>query len=203
MPLFIRKAEIVQFGIRKLFLAASIIAVMCVLYVAARNRYYADRIQVQSILAGVQGISDIKLHPHFDVVEEVNHISVTVENIPDSMITFGGLADYGEAGRFSVGRIGKWQFRISGRRHGLVFDSETGESIESSYFSGHITFGRGSPYNKLLPFEINTVQDLVDHYEDLVQVLANWPRETKPGSVVLDDGSTQFYSVREAPNSSK
>lgn len=188
-----------QFGTRKLLLSASIAAVLCALFVAARSRYYADRVQVRSALAGVKGISDVTPHSHVDVLEEVNSTSVKLDGIPDSVITFGGFGNYEDTGMFSIGRVGKWRFRVHGRRQGVVFDADTGEPIESEYSGGHIMFGPASPYNKLLPFEINTVQDLVDHYVDLIDVLATWPSESEPGSVILDDGSTQFYFVIEDP----
>jgi hypothetical protein len=77
----------------------------------------------------------------------------------------------------------------------------TGEPVESEYFGGHIELGPGSPYNDLIPFELNTLQDLVDHYQDLVDACETWPREAQPGAVTLDDGSTQYYYVVEDPPS--
>ena len=61
-----------QFGIRKLLLVVVGVAVLCSLYVAARNIYYAERRQAQSALAKIKGISNIDLHSYIDVTEEVN-----------------------------------------------------------------------------------------------------------------------------------
>lgn len=60
-------------------------------------------------------------------------------------------------------------------------DSETGKPVESKYLSSHIEFGRQSPYNALIPFEFKTLQDVVDHYQDLVELFDSWQSESKPG----------------------
>jgi hypothetical protein len=49
----------------------------------------------------------------------------------------------------------------------------------------------------LIPFEINTLQDVVDHYAELVRLFETWPREAEPGTVTLEDGTTQYFYVIE------
>ena len=188
-----------RFGIRNLLLFVAAAAVVCALLVAARNLYDADRRQAQSILVEVKGISDIQLHSHIDVTEEVNSTSFSVDGHPDSIIGIGGLGHYEDDGRFSVSRIGKWRFRVSGHRYGGVYRADTGKPVKSDYFGWHIGLGPHSPYSELIPFEVNTLQDIVDHYADLVDLFETWPRESEPGTVMLDDGSTQYFYVVEDP----
>jgi hypothetical protein len=111
-----------QFGIRRLLIVVAAVAVLCALYVAARNLskavYYAQRRQAESVLAEIKGISDIKLHSHVDIVEEVNSSRFSVDGQPNSIIAIGGLGHYEDEGKFAVNRIGKWQFRTFGRRYG-------------------------------------------------------------------------------------
>jgi hypothetical protein len=185
-------------------LVVVIVAVICGLFVAARNQYYAERLQVQSILAEVNRISDVTLHSHVDVMEEVNSTSIAIQGVPESIVTFGGFAHYEGDSRFSVARIGKWRFRVSGRRHSGVYSQATGEPVESDYIGGNIGLGPRSPYQDLIPFKVSTIQDVVDHYEDFVDLLETWPRESAPGAVTLDDGTTQYFYVIEdslKPNS--
>ena len=59
-----------RFGIRNLMLVVVIFAVICGLFLAARNQYYAERLQVQSILAEVNGIFDVTLHSHVGVIDQ-------------------------------------------------------------------------------------------------------------------------------------
>lgn len=79
---------------------------------------------------------------------------------------------------------------------GNVLES-TGEPIESNYIAGHLELGPASPYSDLIPFEVNTLQDVVDQYAEIVDLLETWPREAKPGSVKLEDGTTQYFYVIE------
>ena len=173
-------------------------AVACALFVAARNTYYSERHQTESALAEVQGISDVKLHSFVDITEEVNSSSFTVDGQPGSIVVLGGLTRYADEGRFSVSQIGKWTFRVSGRKHLGAYQADTREPVESEYLGFSLELGRNSPYNRLFPFELNTIQDLADHYAELIDLLEAWPREAEPGSVTLNDGTDeQFFVVEE------
>jgi hypothetical protein len=112
-------------------------------------------------------------------------------------VVLGGLTHYANDGRFSVSRIGKWTFRVSGRRHLGAYSADTGKPVESEYVGFGIELGPNSPYQKLFPFELNTLQDVVDHYPELVDLFESWPRETEPGKVLLGDGTHQQYFVIE------
>lgn len=61
-----------QFGIRKLLLFVTAAAMVCAMLVGVRNEYYEDRRLAESVLAKVEGISEITLHSFVDVFEEVN-----------------------------------------------------------------------------------------------------------------------------------
>lgn len=170
---------------------------MCAMFVFARNTYYSERRQTESALADIHGISDINLHSHVETTEKINSSSFSIDGQPRSIVVIGGLTKYADKGRFSVSRIGKWKFRISGRNHGGIYRADTGEPVESDYFACHITLGRNSPYRELFPFEVITLQDVVDHYQELVELFESWPREAEPGTVLLEDGTTQKFFVVE------
>lgn len=186
-----------QFGIRKILLLIVGATVMCSLFVVGRNSFYSERRQTESVLATIKGISNIQLHSCVDVIEEVNSSSFSVDSHPGSIIRIGGLCQYADKGRFAVSRIGNWTFRISGRNFGGAYKASTGEPVESDYFGYHIKLGVDSPYRKLIPFDVSTLQDVVDHYQELVDLFESWPREAEPGTVTLEDGTTQYYYVVE------
>ncbi len=177
-------------------LATVAIALVCALLVYARNLYNAERREAQAVLEEVEGIA-FTIDTFHDVVEAVSRVNVSVDKHPDSHIELGGLANYQSHGQFSLGRLGKWRFVICGRRYAGAYQAATGEPVESNYSGGHIVLGPKSPYNELLPFEVHTLQDLVDHYAELVNLFETWPREAEPGTVRLADGSTQYFYVVE------
>lgn len=186
-----------QFGIQKTLLLTLGATVMCSLFVVGRDTYYSERRQTESVLATIKGISNIQLHSCVDVIEEVNSSSFSVDSHPGSIIRIGGLCHYADKGRFAVSQIGKWRFKVSGRHYGGAYAADTGEPDESDYFGSHIALGVDSPYQKLIPFKLNTLQDVVDHYQELVELFESWPREAEPGTVTLEDGTTQYYYVVE------
>ena len=184
-----------RFGIRRLMLLMSVVGLVCATYVLARRIYFGDRIQAQNILGQVQHIHSIQIHGHDDVVEEVNRSSFSVDGYPDSIVVIGGLSHYEHERCFSISQIGKWRFRVYGCRHNGAYRADTGEPVESFYIGFNLTLGPNSPYQHLLPFEVHSLDDLVDHYVELIELFESWPREAKPGTVVLDDGTTQYYHV--------
>ncbi|MBL8820105.1 MAG: hypothetical protein JNL58_29040 [Planctomyces sp.] len=190
-----------QSGIRTLLftavIAAVLTAVACALFVSARNIYYSDRRQTEFVLAQVKGISNVQLHSHVDLTEEVNSSRFTVDAYPGSVVSIGGLMKYADHGRFSISRVGKWTFRVRGRRHVGPYEADTGEQVESEYYGSNISLSPDSPYKDLIPFEVNTLQDLADHYGELVDMFETWPREAEPGTVTLEDGTTEYYFVVE------
>lgn len=183
-----------QFGIRKLLVLIASTAVVCGLFVIARNTYYSERRRTESALSQVHGISNPKLHAYVDVTEEIYSVSFSVDDHAGSIVTIGGLKQYEAEGRFSMVQIGPWRFRVSGRQH-MAYNADTGEYTESGYIGSEIELGPNSPYSSLFPFKLNTPQDLVDHYAELVDIFETWPGKANPGKVTLADGTTQFYHV--------
>ncbi len=186
-----------QFGIRKLLFLAAAVAVVCALYVSARNYYYAERRHAELVLAEVSGISNVKLHSYVDVVEEVASTSFSVDGQADSVVAVAGLGNYKNDRSISVSSLGKWRFRVFGQRHVGAYSVDTGKPVVSQYLGCHIQLGPASPYKDLLPFEVSKLQDVVDHYAELEELFEHWPRAAKPGSVILEDGTTQFFYVVE------
>jgi hypothetical protein len=167
------------------------------LFVPARDAYYSERRQTEAVMAELKGISNVRLQSHVDVTEGVHATSFTVDACPGSVVELAGVCAYQDSGVFSVSRIGKWSFRISGRRDVGVYVAATGEPVESDYIGCHLRLGVSSPYRELIPFEVNALQDVVDHYQELVDLFESWPREAEPGAVTLEDGTTQYYFVVE------
>ena len=193
----INSTKTFRFGIRKLLLFIASAAVLCGLFVIARNTYYYDRFRTESALSKLRGISNIKLHAYVDVTEEINSSSFTVDGHQGSVVTLGGLASYENKGRFWLTRVGPWSFRVTGRRHLGARNSATGEPVESNYLGSGIELGSASPYNALFPFKLDTPQDVADHYAELVAIFETWPPKASPGQVTLSDGTTQFYHVEK------
>ena len=171
-----------------------VVALICGMISFASRMYYAERYAVQAILKKVDGI-EYSIDTHQDVMEEVAKVTITVDSIPDSKIVLVGLSEYESNGRFAISQLGKWQFVITGSTFLGATDSKTGEPVKSNYWGGYIAMAPHSPYKEFIPFPINTVQDIVDHYEELNDLFDTWPRESEPGQVILEDGSVQKYYV--------
>ena len=183
-----------RFGTHGLLWTTLIIALICGVISFAYRMYYAERYAVESFLKKIDGIG-YSISTYEDVMEEVANVTITVDGIPDSTIVLVGLSEYESNGCFAITQIGKWRFVTTGTRFLGAHDSTTGEPVKSNYWGGHIAMDPNSPYKEIIPFPINTVQDLVDNYEDLVDYFDTWPRESEPGQVILDDGSIQKYYV--------
>jgi hypothetical protein len=171
-----------------------IVALICGMISFASRLYYAERYAVGSFLKKIDGIG-YSISTHEDVLEEVASVTITLKDLPESRIVVYGLATYESTGTFALGEIGKWRLVIQGRRFLGATDSSTGEPVESNYWGGCIQLGADNPYEKIIPYPTHTLQDIIDHYEELVDYLDTWPRESDPGQVILEDGSVQKYYV--------
>ena len=192
-----------RFGMRRLMIVVAGVCVLCSLYVAARHAYYSERRDNMAALTSLKGVSIESIHSHIDVVEEVGSTSISVKAHPGSSIVTGNLQNYLATGRFNVRRIGKWCFSVNGNRHCGAYKIATGEPVESDYFGSSIQLGPGGPYEEIIPVPTASLQDVVDHYQELVEFFESWPRKNAPGEVTLEDGSIQYYYVREDPASSE
>ncbi len=184
----------IRFGTRSLLWTTLVVAIICGLISSAYRMYHAERYAVESFLKKIDGIG-YSISTHDDVMEEVAGVTITLKDLPDSRIVFYGLASYESNGTFSLGTIGKWRFVTQGRRFLGNTVSSTGEPVESDYWAGFIDLGANSPYKDIIPYPTRTLQDIIDHYEELVDYFDKWPRESEPGHVILDDGSVQTYYV--------
>ena len=183
-----------RFGTRGLFATMLVVALVSGAISLANRAYYAERYRVRSILNKIDGI-DYTMLSHEDIFEKIGSVTITIDSIPDSQIVLLGLARYGKSGRFAISQIGKWRFVIQGTTYLGATDAKTGEPVKSNYWGGYIDAGRKGPYRDLIPYPTDTLQDIIDHYEELVEHFDSWPRESDPGRVVLDDGSLQKYYV--------
>nr|MCU0720530.1 hypothetical protein [Pirellula sp.] len=183
-----------RFGTRSLLWMTLVVAIICSLISFAYRMYYSERYAVESFLKEIDGIG-YSISTHEDFIEEVASVTITLKDLPDSRIVVYGLATYESRGAFALGEIGKWRFVIQGRRFLGATDSSTGEPVESNYWGGCIQLGADNPYEKIIPYPTHTLQDIIDHYEELVDYLDTWPRESDPGQVILEDGSVQKYYV--------
>jgi len=191
------EGRILTFGTRGLLWTTLTVALICGTISFASRMYYAERHAVQSILKNFDGI-DYSMLTYEDVVEEVGSVTITIDDIPESRIVVQGLEQYKTSGQFAISEIGKWRFVIAGTTFMGAKNSSTGEPVKSNYWGGYITLGRDSPYRELIPYPTNTLQDIVDHYRELVDYFETWPRESEPGEVILDDGSAQRYYALES-----
>lgn len=169
------------------------------LLVPLNESFRSERTRVERLLAKIDGVCDIELSARPGITERIRSVKFSVENDPNNVIGTYGLSRYDETGRFFIYRIGKWKFIAKGVRHSGVYNARTGKYVESQYLRGSLEFGMHSPYAGLLPFSIETVEDIVEHYPRLVEELEKWPRESEPGEVVLADGTTQYFYVVEDP----
>ncbi|XZE22013.1 hypothetical protein SH449x_001929 [Pirellulaceae bacterium SH449] len=184
----------IQFGTRVILLTTIVAAVLCGAFAWGWQAYYSERHAVLAVLNKIKGIS-YTLDTVADVSEKVTKATIAIDGIPDSQFVVVGLPQYAANGRFAISQIGRWRFVVSGLAYLGAEDSETGEPIQSSYLVGYLTLGTNSPYQEMIPFPVNTLQDLINHYQQFVTLLESWPIESAPGRVFLDDGSAQSYFV--------
>ena len=69
----------------------------------------------------------------------------------------------------------------------------TGESVERSYRAGWIDIGPEGEFGTMLPITVRDINDLIAHYDQLVQYFANWPDREHKRELLLPSGKRVGY----------
>jgi hypothetical protein len=99
---------------------------------------------------------------------------VYIRGRPDALICINrptsGLFNY--TSHVCLSRIGPYEF------------GESSEGPGSSGFTRGVDFGPGGDLGRELPFEISSINDLIDHYDELVEIVRRLPPMTSYVSTV-------------------
>ena len=69
--------------------------------------------------------------------------------------------------------------------------------MRSTGWAYGIDVGPEGPFARLFPFELSSVQDVLDRYDEIRAELARWPVQPEYASFTDEQGTRYFYAVKD------
>jgi hypothetical protein len=165
--------------------------------------YYESRIRVFDQLAGVHGITGIRVYGGDDITYESRSVQFVLAGRPDAIIKIGvaksASGDLGTPEHLWLERLGPWEFHRVGFGHRVTHQTEAGSPMELISYGWSIDVGELGAFAGKLPVKIRDVRDLVTHYDELVQHFSTWPDENCWGVLAEKSGAQVAYCRTKIP----
>jgi len=95
-------------------------------------------------------------------------------------------------------RVGEFEFRVSGEHYSMqhpVGEPNNVRRVKSEFSGGGLSTGEDGRFSHLFPFELVTVQDAVEHYEEIYEFVSQSPQPPEKGHFKDEDGLNTYYWV--------
>lgn len=157
---------------------------------------YTRRNEIRANLARMNSISDIRVRGQtiyrYDGAEYVPHeIEFSLSGRPDTLVTIFAdeplrTCDSNEPLRKVVlHQVGRVRFRAT------VESSEMDIPIEVM----GINVGPHGLFADQFPFPLRSIDDIVDHYDEIDAILKTWPRQDQPGELSWDEYQVKYWAT--------
>jgi hypothetical protein len=153
---------------RKLLWIIVLIIVLPIAFVVLDIIYYFVRNYVEEQIINQKFHAEVKQYPqihvnNFMLWEGDSRVDITIKN--KGRVTMW----YGVDGVPRIEYIGNF-----GTMFGCFYVDKNGKNQESAYTTD-LWLDKTSPYKKWFSFEVNTLGDLVNHYDDITKILTTFP----------------------------
>ncbi|MCC9606863.1 hypothetical protein LOC68_15735 [Blastopirellula sp. JC732] len=173
------------------------------IYKMSQTSFYRERDQCLANFQRMPGIDNVVVHGHEVSRFEVDSVQFSLAGRPDTLVKLGGqeeLFDCKSSDRLeslAVLQIGPWTFGGQGKKPRKGSTAE--EPLFSKFGIYALSFGPDSPLRDLVPLKIESVDDLVEHYDELVELLESWPRKEAPGHLERGDETLDYWVIDNRP----
>lgn len=188
-----------QFPLPALIFVTLLVASIAGLYKAGQRAFYYNRDQVLASFQRMPAIESVVVHgrPDPDLFEFwVEEIEFSLVGRPETRIRLA--ANYSlrhcksdqPLEQLTIEQIGPWTFDGYGQEPVAGYDPA---KVTAPFTIDALTLGEEGRMQALLPWKIESVDDLVSHYDELVELLETWPRREKPGHWEQDGVSFDYW----------
>lgn len=129
----------------------------------------------------------------------LEHITAKVQVEGKGLIVLSELGpeSFKTTGEMRLKQIGHLQMEQHSFGYMGMFVTATHEKVKSHAYADWIDIGAEGPYMHEIPFRVRSVQDVINHYDDIVSVLSKWPHEPEKLTVTANDGTIHEAWVKD------
>ena len=156
--------------------------------------YWAEFKDVKQQLESIPGIEIKHLGYNEDITLE--NISAEIYVRDKGIIRLYSLTrdSFKEPKALGFGAIGNFDVRYTGTQF-MEATNEEGEqeSVKSEVVGYAINIIDGGVFSEMFPFDIKNVQDLVQYYDEVLEVISKWPDAEHKKNLKDDKGNEYHY----------
>jgi hypothetical protein len=158
--------------------------------------YYAEVNAVRTELQKIPQIKYVVIDYVDDITPEQITAQISVEANGDLTISNLKRKSFRYTESIRLRTIGPYSINVQGRGYRGAYETATGNPVQSEFYEGDIDIGTGGEFAHLFPFKLLKVQDVINHYEDILGIIAAWPVEPDKAHFKDDTGTDFYYSIK-------
>ena len=159
--------------------------------------YYAEFNDIKKRLEDMEGVRLIDAWGHEDLTFE--HIGAEIEVAEKGRVRFTELStsSFTSNPKICLEKIGPYHFTYRGNGYIGVHNIETNESMMSEFMGSSIDVGKDGWFAGFFSFQIHSVQDVIQRYDEICEVISQWPIFPKEQNFISRDGVEIWISVKK------
>lgn len=164
----------------------------------SKSVYYHERDLYLANFQRMPGIDDVAVRGSdvYGLYFVVEDIKFSLTGRPDTRVRIAATEELihcksSEAlPMLAIQQIGPWQLRAQWNE---TFTLDDGEVIEFPIEAHAFPFRSAANFREEVPLEIDRIDDIVAHYDELVELLATWPHYESPGRLEQGEKSLEYW----------
>ena len=163
----------------------------------AQYWYYAEYREIRSRVGAIPGVHIIRMGGLHDTeYEDIwAEISVAGKGMLELQALTVSSFDKGQGPRIVLRRIGPWIIDVEGEGFLGAWMQATGNPTKSKFTGGALELGSAGAFTSMFPCDLNTVQDVIGDYDEIVRVLTAWPNVPARKTLVASNGTVHRYGL--------
>ena len=160
--------------------------------------YLAEFRAVRAELEALPGVEIVCAGGTSDTVFECIWAKLEVKG--KGQVGFAGLTvdSFDSGGAFDLVFIGGYGVSIIRRKYLFTSGEDIGGFIEPEAIDRIVGLGPyciSDPLAQLFPFPLENLQDVIEHYDDICELLENWPTQPSYAHLQGESGIDYYYSL--------
>ena len=161
--------------------------------------YYSELESIRRQLQAIPQVEILELFGHdendFPLLRDLEHITarIKVENKGEMIFSELTKDSFRYAASLILVEVGSYRVRYRGEGDVGVYEAATGTPVRSEFGGGPIGIGQNGDFAHLFPFAIPNIQTAVARYDDILEIVGNWPETPSPPGYFKNPQGSEFY----------
>ncbi len=193
--------NIFKYSLRSLSIGVTITAMLCKVPDLWHGIYYHERIKITELIKRTPAVRSAEYVCDAELTESILLTTIELRDRPDATLKLCRLEDH-ENGVFRhlhVRQIGDLIPLVGHWRDSDRPNEKIGEPVRRYSWRPDADIGPDSELKDILPFTVSTLDELIEHYDEILAYFETCQTSGNRGTIRLPDGSELDYHVHKQP----